>query len=191
MTPDEINAEAAAIWLADRRERLVANLLNGRPAEFAVPGELDQRLKAWALLLAGGMSQNLILTGPVGTGKTWAVWRAAEEAVRAGYDRLVVITTAAKFRRSVAPATADIHEFERYGAAGLLVLDDVGAFGLSVWDLDNLTELIDTRWASQLPTAVTSNTTDLRALLGERISSRLAHKALVVELDGPDLRRQP
>lgn len=191
MNPDEIGREATEIWRAERRQRLVANLLKNRPAEFAADGELDPRLKGWALLLAAGVSQNLILTGPVGTGKTWAIWRAAEEAVRDGYERLIVITTASRFRRAVAPATADVREFERYCAAGLLVLDDVGAFGLSEWDLDNLMELVDARWAAQLPTAVTSNEPDLRSLLGERISSRLAHKALIVELDGPDRRRQP
>ena len=95
MTPDEINAEAAAIWLADRRDRLVANLLANRPAEIAAPGELDPRIADWAARLAAGDKQNLILAGPVGTGKTWAVWKAAEQAVRGGYDGLAVITTAA------------------------------------------------------------------------------------------------
>jgi DNA replication protein DnaC len=127
----------------------------------------------------------------VGTGKTWAVWKAAEVAVRAGYEGRVVITTAAKLRRSVAPATADPATFARCCEAGLLAIDDLGAFGLSEWDLDHLAELADARWGAQAPTVVTSNTTDLRGLLGPRISSRLADGALVVEMDGPDRRRNP
>lgn len=191
MTPDEINAEAAAIWLAERRQRLTENLLAHRPAAFAGPGELHAELVTWARNLAGGKARNLIITGPVGTGKTWAVWKAAEEAVRSGYEGRVVITTASQLRRSIAPATADPATFARCCDAGLLVIDDLGAFGLSEWDLDHLAELADARWGAQAPTVVTSNTTGLRTLLGPRISSRLADDALVVEMDGPDRRRQP
>lgn len=191
MTPDEINEEAGRIWLAERRERLVANLLRNRPALMAAEGDLDPRLTEWALRLAGGWKQNLVLTGPVGSGKTWALWKAAETAVRTGYEGLVVIVTAGQFRRVIAPATADQAELARYFAAGLLMIDDLGTFRLSEWDLDNLGELIDARWSHHLPTAVTSNKNDLGALLGPRIASRLQHGALIVPIDGTDRRRQP
>ena len=191
MTPDEINAEAAAIWIAEHRDRLVDNLLAHRPAEMAAPGDLDPRIAEWALHLAAGSKRNLILAGPVGTGKTWAVWKAAEHAVRSGYEGMVIITTAARLRRTIAPATADPREFERYFAAGLLAIDDLATARLSEWDMDHLGELVDTRWGAQLPTVVTSNKTDLAALLGPRISSRLGHNALIVPMDGPDRRRQP
>jgi len=191
MTPDEINAEAAAIWLAEHRQRLVDNLLAHRPAAFATPGDLSSELEIWAEGLARGKGRNLILTGPVGVGKTWAVWKAVEKAVRDGYEGSVVITSASRLRRYVAPATADPAAFARCIDADLLTIDDLGAFGLSEWDLDNLGELADARWAAQVPTVITSNTTDLQGLLGPRISSRLADGALVVEMDGPDRRRQP
>ena len=191
MTPDDIAAEAAAIWHAERRQRLAENLLKNRPDAYAAPGEVDPRLKAWARMLAGGMGQNLILTGPVGTGKTWAIWHAAEEAVRSGYEGRVIVTTAAALRRSVAPATADPAAFTRCCEAGLLAIDDLGAFRLSEWDLDHLGELAEARWSAQLPTIVTSNKTDLADLLGPRISSRLQHNALKVPLNAPDRRRQP
>lgn len=191
MTPEEIEAEAAAIWLAERRERLVANLLASRPAEMAAPGELDPRIAEWARCLAGGSRRNLILTGLVGAGKTWTAWKAAETAVRGGYEELVAITTAARFRRVIAPATAEPREFTRYCAAGLLVLDDVAALRLSEWDLDHLAELTDIRWSEKRPTVITSNKSNLRELLGPRISSRLQHNALRVALDSSDRRRQP
>jgi len=190
MTPDEIEAEAAAIWLADRRERLVANLLANRPAEMAAPGELDPRIAEWARKLAAGCKQNLILAGPVGTGKTWAVWKAAEQAVRAGYEHLVIITAASRLRRIIAPSTADPAEFQRCLTAGLLAVDDLGTTRLSEWDMDHLGELVDARWGAQLPTVITSNKTDLASMLGPRISSRLGHNALIVPMDGPDRRRQ-
>jgi DNA replication protein DnaC len=190
MTPDDINREAGEIWERDRRERLVENLLKNRPAAFGRPGDLSRPMARWAQELAAGNGRNLVITGPVGVGKTWTVWKAAEQAVRAGYEGRVVITTAAKLRRSVAPATADPAAFARCCEAGLLAIDDLGAFGLSEWDLDHLAELADARWSAQMPTVITSNTTDLQKLLGPRISSRIADGALVVELDGADRRRQ-
>jgi DNA replication protein DnaC len=190
MTTD-LDREALRTWRAERRERLIANLLAGRPAEFARPGQLDPRLAAWAEGLAAGRGRNLIVTGPTGTGKTWGAWHAAEHAVRAGYEGGAVITTAAAFRRVVAPATADPRELARCREAGLLALDDLAAVRLSEWDLDHLGELTDARWAAGMPTVVTSNVSGLRDLLGPRISSRLAHDAVIVEMDGPDRRRQP
>lgn len=190
MTPEQVNEEANAIWEAERRERLVGNLLKNRPAAFADPGELNPRLKAWAVALAGGVGQNLVLTGPVGAGKTWAVWKAAETAVQYGYEGSVIITTAARFRRIIAPSTADPKEFTRYCETGLLAVDDLATMRLSEWDLDHLGELADIRWAAQAPTVITSNKTKLAELLGPRISSRIQHNALIVALDGPDRRRQ-
>lgn len=189
-TPDP-DGEAVAAWQAQRRERLLGNLLAHRPAEFARPGALDPRLAAWAADLAAGRPRNLIITGPVGTGKTWAVWHAAERAVRSGYEGRIVIATAARLRRVVAPATADPAEFARWTEAGLFAIDDLAAVRLSEWDMDHLAELADARWADGRPVLVTSNVSDLRKLLGPRISSRLAHNALFVETDGPDRRRQP
>jgi len=189
MTTD-LEAEALEAWLAERRERLAANLLEHRPAEFARPGKLRQDITAWAEALAAGDTRNLIITGQVGTGKTWAVWKAAEHAVRCGYEGRIAITTAAQLRRIVAPATADPAEFARYRDAGLLAIDDLGAARLSDWDMDHLGELADVRWSNQRPTLITSNVTALRPLLGPRISSRLAHNAVVAEMDGPDRRRQ-
>jgi DNA replication protein DnaC len=186
----DVEREALETWHAERRGRLAANLLGGRPAEFARTGELDPRLAAWAENLAAGRAQNLIVTGPVGTGKTWAVWHAAEHAVRRGFEGSVAITAAGRLRRIVAPATAEPREFAGYCLAGLLAIDDLGAVRLSEWDMDHLGELADARWADHRPTVITSNVSALRELLGPRISSRIAHNALVVEMDGPDRRRQ-
>lgn len=190
-TPGELAGEALELWRGDRAERLTANLLAGRPAEFAAPGVLDPRLAAWAGELAAGTRRNLVLTGRAGAGKTWAVWKAAETAVRSGYEGGVIITTAARLRRITAPASADPAEFVRYCATGLLAIDDIGAFGMSEWDLDHLGEVVDERWSEHRPTVITSNKKDLQTLLGPRISSRLQHRALVVEMTGPDRRRQP
>jgi DNA replication protein DnaC len=186
-----VSADSAAIWHAERRERLITNLLSQRPPAFAEDGPLDARLGVWADALAAGDGRNLTITGPVGVGKTWSVWHAAERAVRAGYEGVVAVCPAGKFRRIVAPSTADPAEFDRLEAAGLLALDDIGAARLSEWDMDNLAELVDSRSAALLPTVITSNKADIRSLLGPRIASRLVYRAVIVALTGPDRRRQP
>ena len=171
------------------RERLASAVNGFIPPRFAQQIELPGPVSDW--VSRGSEAQGLYLTGPVGTGKTWAVWHAAERAVRSGYEGRVIITTAARFRRVVAPSTADPAEFTRYTDAGLLAIDDLGAARLSEWDMDHLGELVDARWADQRPIIVTSNVTDLRTLLGPRISSRLAHNAVKVEMTGLDRRRMP
>jgi DNA replication protein DnaC len=190
MTTISAEQEALEIWHAERRARLAENLLADRPGEFASPGDLRPDVRAWAEALTAGRPQNLIVTGPVGVGKTWLVWHAAEHAVRSGYEGRVAITTAGALRRMLAPATADPAAFTRCRDAGLLVIDDIGAARLSEWDLDHLGELADARWAARCPTVITSNLTGLSKLLGPRIASRIQHNALVVEMDGPDRRRQ-
>lgn len=186
-----MSTDSAEVWRAERRERLTENLLASRPPAFAADGPLHPGLAMWADELASGDGRNLTITGPTGVGKTWAVWHAAERAVRGGYEGMVAVCPAARFRRIVAPSTADPAEFDRLEAAGLLALDDIGSARLSEWDMDHLGELIDARSAALLPTVITSNKTDIRALLGPRISSRLAYRALIVTLTGPDRRRQP
>jgi DNA replication protein DnaC len=190
MTDDDFGEEANAEFHAELLQRRLAILLEGRPPQFAVPGGLDTRLAQWAAALAAGKPQNLILTGGVGCGKTWSVWHAAEWAVRAGYTGRVTVTTAGRLHDILAPSSANPAEHAGYIAADLLVLDDLGSFRLSPWDLDHLGEIIDQRWAWQRPTVITSNETSLRPLLGERIASRIQDGALIVAMDGDDRRRQ-
>lgn len=179
-------------WVESRRRGLVERLLEARPPVYSTPGDLDSRLAKWADDLADPLSpgKGLILTGPVGVGKTWALWHAAERAVRAGFAGGICFVQAGSFRRAVAPATTDPAVFGKWKGIGLLILDDLGSPRLSEWDLDNLHELTHARWEYQLPTAVASNFHDLRSLLGERVASRLAAGAVKVKLAGEDRRRR-
>ena len=183
--------EAVDLWRAERRERLAANLLAQRPAAFDVPGDLDAASRQWADDLAAGNGRNLILTGPVGTGKTWSLWHAAERAVRAGYEGLVVVASAAKLRRIVAPVHRRPAGVQPLTNAGLLALDDLGV-GAAI-RMGPRPPRRDRRRPLVSPAADRGHVEQNRsagARSGPRISSRLADRALVVELDGPDRRRQ-
>ena len=160
------------------------------------PGELHPDLATWAQRLLGGNPGNLVITGNVGSGKSWSAWRIGEELLRHGYRGRIEITTAYRIRELAAPP-ADRDEIRRLAEADLLVLDDIGAVRVSDWDADHLYALIDDRWAHERPTVVITNTTArredgrsaLQALLGDRVASRLADGMTVVPITGTDRRR--
>jgi DNA replication protein DnaC len=57
------------------------------------------------------------------------------------------------------------------------------------WDAEHLHALIDTRWQHKRPTLLSSNTVDLKAILGPRAASRLVDGATLVQFTGHDRRR--
>lgn len=161
-----------------------------RPAKFVGHGPINVEVAAWFKeLLADQKPGNLILCGPVGTGKSWHLWRIVTELVlhHRGRGHLQAVT-ADEFKQAAAPPT-DYDRLNRFAETGLLLVDDIGSVRLSDWDLDNLFGVIDRRWANNRPSVINSNALDLRALLGERIASRLADKVTLVELEGSDRRR--
>lgn len=201
MTDDvaAIDAAAEAELRAERAQMRLERYLGRRPARFAAPGALHPDLDAWAWRFAEGAPGgrgNLVITGPVGTGKTWSVWRIGEELLRHGYPGRIEVTSAYRIKRLATPP-ADFAEIDRLTDADLLVLDDLGAVRISDWDADHLYGVIDARSEAMRPTVITANATAqreegqslLQALLGDRVASRIAEEVAVVVLDGEDRRR--
>lgn len=186
MTSFDDRQEVYAEWRASQADLRLQRLLARRPAAFAAPGELHRDVAAWAATPES--SGNLVLTGPVGVGKTWHLWKVAETLTRAGMLGDIAILGAYDFKRLITPPV-DEAALSRLVEADLLELDDLGAIRVSDWDLDHLYGLIDRRWQHNRPTVVASNQLDLRGVLGERTASRIAHGATVVELTGADRRR--
>lgn len=183
--------DPTAEWRAERRDRRLA-LYDARvPPAHRRPGDLHPEVAAWAKGLAGGEPRNLALVGGVGVGKTWHAWRAPRAALEEGWDGRVDFAGPGDLRARIAPRADQSHHQAIAGmqAAGLLVLDDVGANRASDWWLESLHAVVDHRWSHELPTLVTSNVADLRGELGERIASRLAQRLVLVTLTGPDRRR--
>jgi DNA replication protein DnaC len=161
-----------------------------RPPVFDVPGDLNPVAAAWLeqLLADRRAAGNLILTGDVGRGKTWTIWRIVAACVDAGYARKIEVVPAYDFKRVVVPPP-DYHKLDHLARIQVLCLDDIGSVRLSEWDLDHLYSVIDRRSAGSQPTVISSNVLNLRNLLDERIASRLAANATIVELTGMDRRR--
>lgn len=176
---------------AEQRAERLAHRINlvrkARPVRLSHRGDLDAAVQAWTSALLARSAANLVLAGPVGTGKTWSAWEALERAVAAGWAGTWHVSTSAEWRDAIAPPV-DRDLLRRMRAVDLLVLDDLGAARLNDWERECLLSVVDERWQHAKPIVITTNVDDATDALGERLSSRLADGAAVVVLDGPDLR---
>ena len=140
--------------------------------------------------------RGLIIIGPTGTGKTSlaiAVLNGIASRVRGQKHRLTY-NSFAKF------ITAhDLFDLARdfdnpahiqHRNIKLLIIDDIGATRLTNYAQSELAALLDHRYASYLPTIVTTNLSvaDFTTYLGERTLSRLRECCRIIQLTGPDRR---
>jgi hypothetical protein len=156
-----------------------------RLADFVglIPGE---RIGDWSTDPGG---RNLVILGPVGTGKS----HLACAAIRAASDEGATI--------AFKPIDEMLEELRPNGperaldaltGVDLLVIDDVGGERATEWTAERLYAVVNRRWLDERPTIITSNL-DRAALethLGARTFSRLVgDKAIAVVLSGQDRRR--
>lgn len=132
---------------------------------------------------------NLLIFGPVGTGKTYA----AVAALRAIHEHgaTVAMWAITTLVDALSPSAPDPHgTMEAAINADVLLLDDLGLERGTDWVQERVYEVVNLRWADQVPTIVTSNVTPdvLSQVLGARVWSRLAHEATALSLSGPDRR---
>ncbi|MFF7880968.1 ATP-binding protein [Streptomyces sp. NPDC020794] len=162
-------------------------------------------ITAWADRAAANYRKAgfLVLTGPIGTGKTHQAYGALRRIAETGPVRFEMIaTTAPDMYGRLRPGGSDKgteHELKRLGKIPLLLLDDLGTEKLSEFTEEATTRLVNERYNECLPLIITTNfpvrapsgdvSPDLVTRLGDRLASRLAQTATVVHLDGPDLRR--
>ena len=191
-TGDELDANLAAI-----RARGMAQVLEARwhqiiPQRFSSatweavgdPRAADQ-LKAWS-----GLSRqpNLVLLGPVGSGKT----SAAVVALRSAHEacKEVLFVEAGSMLASLRPDGGGC--VDDYCEADRLLVDDVGQETKTVWTREQVGLIVTSRYNAELPTVVTSNFNlkDLEAHLEPHTASRLlGDGAVIVVMRGSDRRR--
>lgn len=185
---DDQRRAATDLWTREQAAGRLARLHKLRPPAFAAPGTLHPDIAAWADRVAAGQYGNLVLVSGTGVGKSWSLWAAAERLTLAGWPGYIEIIPA-RTLRALATPPADEAALDRLAAADLLAIDDIGSMRVSDWDSDHIGALVDAHWEQRKPTALTSNQLDLRAILGDRASSRLADHAAIVQMTGPDRRR--
>ena len=181
-------------WLAEAQAEAVANrldaFLNRRPAAFDEPGELRADIHTWMTTYLAGHHGSLILTGEIGTTKTWHLWKLNETLIRRGWRGQFRIATTYDIKL----ATDRPINHERLAAwreADLYAIDDLGARAVNDWTADAISELIDSRWQNRRPTLIATNLIgrEIRDVLGDRASSRLGDGATVAHFTGADRRK--
>lgn len=183
---DEMLAEHARQWAEIRSERwarvVPARYVDARLSDL--PDGIRDDVEAWT-----STQSNLVLCGPVGTGKS----HAAAAAVRRRFDRgeQIVWWSVMWLMDALRPGAPDPNGVLRAAMlADVLVLDDLVAEKPSEWTRERLDLIVDARWSDRVPIIVTTNASPraLRETLDARVVSRLADDATVLVLSGEDRR---
>lgn len=150
-------------------------------------GQVRDDLTAWGDDPAG---RNVMLLGPVGTGKSHAAVAAARLRFDRGAEvRFMPVVELLDMLRPGGPEDA----LYRLADLELLVLDDLGSERPTEWTSERLYALVNRRWLEERPTICTSNLppVELEAAVGPRVFSRLVGNGAVnLGLSGPDRRRK-
>lgn len=182
-------AEAQASVRREQIDRRLRLFDARRPPVFNKPGELDPDVRKWLDGYLAGDRGSLVLTGAIGAGKTWSLWKLNETLIRAGWTGRFEIAAAWEIKEA-ADLPIDRAQLHVWREADLFAIDELGAQRVTDWDADALSVLIDKRWQHELPTLITSNEAKLRDLIGERSASRLADNVTKVTFVGEDRRRK-
>jgi hypothetical protein len=125
-------------------------------------------------------SGSLLITGPVGGGKTTLLCAGLEGAIRAGkaglYLREATLLQVERARATAPRGHAPPDLLAAAQRASVLGLDDLGTVEEPrAWQRDLIEGLICERWDRDLPLIATTNRTmaELAGLFGERVASRL------------------
>lgn len=136
---------------------------------------------------------SLLMAGVVGAGKTHQAYGAVRRLVQNGVGVRWRATTAADLYADLRPRPGADSERELAAVSRcpLLIIDDLGAAKASEWVEEVTYRLINRRYNHMLPTLITTNLAikDLRAYLGDRVTSRLAQMTTRVEFEPVDRRR--
>ncbi len=163
--------------------------------------QIFNRMKHFAETFEVGRSENLVLFGGTGLGKTHLSSAAAQVIIEKGNDvcyvSAVSLLSDFEFRRFGNRTTggtasdADI-DTERYYICDLLIIDDLGTEVSNQFTTSVLYDLINTRLMRRLSTVISTNLTqdEFRRRYWDRITSRVLGEYTVLPFLGQDIRAQ-
>jgi DNA replication protein DnaC len=149
-----------------------------------------------------GSENGLLLMGPCGVGKTHLVVSALKQIVQRGHGGLFYdyreLLKEIQDSYNAESQSSEIGVLDPVLKAELLVLDDVGSSKPSLWALETVGHVLNTRYNEKRVTLLTTNYLDtestaddsLAKRVGIRIRSRLYEMCRTVEISAPDYRKE-
>lgn len=202
---DRDQAERDAAWLL-RAEELRQIHAEQEVASLTPPESIyagvtvsDPRLTAWVDGVVAGTAprRSILLWGPVGVGKTFAMYGLGLLLIRRGFH--IGISSDRSYRReSVVRLLAGLRPgggletLDEAISVPVLLLDDLGSEKGTDWTKERLYELVNERYESNAVTIISTNKTpmEMPEAVGPRVASRLYEMCLPVQLSGQDRRLQ-
>lgn len=161
----------------------------GHDSPYEIMKENLQECREYAKYF-GIHSENMLLFGNAGLGKTHLALSIASEVLEKGFDVIYVSAQTVFSEISAKRFANDPSLFESMLNADLLILDDLGTEFIDAYILSKLYELINGR-LNHRPTIYTTNICDdtvLRHRYTEKIASRLLGSCLSIPFIGKDIR---
>lgn len=166
-----------------------------RGAVLPTTGKVREAIDAYFERQRTDPGGGLVLIGPPGVGKTYAVAALALDLLRQGHGvayatpESIARELRRTFRRDSAQCEQDV--LDHYGSIGMLILDEIGTTPAE-HERTVAHQLIALRYEEQLPSVLVSNLPrpELEAYLGARAADRLAETCSFVAMTGPSRRRR-
>jgi DNA replication protein DnaC len=142
-------------------------------------------------------SENLLLLGGTGLGKTHISTAIAKRIIERGYDVLYdsaqnMITAFEQDRFHRGYGDDSPYESEKYFSSDLLIIDDLGTEIANSFSVSCLYNVINTRINKGKPIVINTNMNQkiMLSRYDERISSRLLGEFRILLFTGEDIRKQ-
>lgn len=160
--------------------------LDSHPRQDLVPQVREWAAHGWR------EGRNLVVLGPVGTGKTGlAVGALRDVFVRGGSVKFGTVPSLLdQIRPSREAPDEPRRELRSLTSVDVLLLDDIGVHKATDWTAERLYVIVNDRHEDGRPTITTSNCTlaEMEAAVGPRTISRLMDDAVMIHVGGEDRR---
>lgn len=147
--------------------------------------------KKYAENLGRHTTQGLIITGPVGVGKTHLAAAILKTAFAKGIPGAMVSIPSllAEIRKGIREGEGN-GLAEKVATRFFVVMDDLGAEKTTEWVQEELYIIINSRYEKKLPTVITTNCSfkELVEKVGERVADRLREMCLPIVITGESAR---